>query len=231
MRRLGLARDARGGMLKRRRAACIPVLPPRNLIPRPVIDTENAWMCGCGFGALVIRVAQRYGAEAGDGGARRAGPRPRGTASVELADYRDLRGPFGKIAPVGMVEHVGVHRLFRYFATIYTAMAPEGLFLNHGITRPENLRLHYARTCRMWWNACRHKTGLPEHRGRSSLSDPGAISGAVGAEFRGWPERSASSPAREEIEPYRRALDAGIPSRLKMPPRASGCIWLHRVVR
>jgi len=156
---------------------------------------------GCGFGALVMRAAQRYGAissgctlsrgqfETADRAVREKGLE---NATVELADYRDLRPPFDKIASVGMVEHVGVHRLRGYFARIHGMLAAEGLFLNHGITRPENvrpgaewlfllrkvfpggelphlsevmraagragfevldvenLRPHYARTCRLW---------------------------------------------------------------------------------
>ena len=157
---------------------------------------------GCGFGALVIRAAERYGARAAGCTlsrrqfeiARRAISEQglQNAASIEDADYRDLDGRFDKIASVGMVEHVGVHRLPKYFAKIHAMLAPEGLFLNHGITRPENvrpgaewlflrrkvfpggelpylreviraagragfevldvenLRPHYARTCRMW---------------------------------------------------------------------------------
>ena len=113
-------------------------------------------------------------------------------AEVQLADYRQVEGQFDKIASVGMVEHVGVHRLAHYFGKIYSLLAPGGVFLNHGIARPEdvqpgaewlflrrnvfpggelphlseiiraagragfeildveNLRLHYARTCRLW---------------------------------------------------------------------------------
>ncbi len=42
-------------------------------------------------------------------------------------------GPFDKIASIGMVEHVGVDHLPAYFASAYAALAPGGLFLNHGI--------------------------------------------------------------------------------------------------
>jgi len=178
---------------------------------------------GCGFGALVIRAAERYRAMARgctlsrrqfETAARTVGEQGLASlVSVELGDYRDLQGQFDKIASVGMVEHVGVHRLFRYFAKIHAMLAPEGLFLNHGITRPENvrpgpewlllrrkvfpggelpylsemvraagragfevldvenLRPHYARTCRMWVErllaheqACRDIVGGPIFR-------------------------------------------------------------------
>jgi cyclopropane-fatty-acyl-phospholipid synthase len=108
------------------------------------------------------------------------------------ADYRLVRGSFDKIASVGMFEHVGPRALRSYFDTVLGLLAPNGLFLNHGIVRPqpekdtaetlfqrgnvfplgslshlsdvireaenagfevldvENLRPHYALTCREW---------------------------------------------------------------------------------
>ncbi len=157
---------------------------------------------GCGFGALVAHAAEVYGAEStgctlSRGQFETAGALLRergleGRASVEFLDYRDLRGRFAKIASVGMFEHVGVRRLSGYFAKVGSLLAPGGLFLNHGIARPqvvragpewvfvqrrvfpggelphlsevvreaekagfeildvENLRPHYARTCRTW---------------------------------------------------------------------------------
>jgi cyclopropane-fatty-acyl-phospholipid synthase len=101
---------------------------------------------GCGWGALAIRAAQRFGAEAlgvtlsraqYDEARRRvaaAGLADR--VRIELRDYRDLRGEtFDKIASVGMVEHVGREKIDAYFATAFAALRPGGLFLNHGITK------------------------------------------------------------------------------------------------
>lgn len=157
---------------------------------------------GCGFGALLMRAARRYHARASgctlsrsqfETAARTIGEQGlANNAEVQLADYRQVEGQFDKIASVGMVEHVGVHRLAHYFGKIYSLLAPGGVFLNHGIARPEdvqpgaewlflrrnvfpggelphlseiiraagragfeildveNLRLHYARTCRLW---------------------------------------------------------------------------------
>ncbi len=99
---------------------------------------------GCGWGALVIRAAQRFGATAVgitlsrkqcEEAQRRieaagAGDRAR----VELRDYRDLRGErFDKVVSVGMFEHVGRARFGEYFRVIYDALRPGGLFLNHAI--------------------------------------------------------------------------------------------------
>jgi cyclopropane-fatty-acyl-phospholipid synthase len=99
---------------------------------------------GCGWGALLVRAAQRFGAhvlgitlsqrqyeEARQRiGAALIGDRAR----VELRDYRDLRGErFDKIVSVGMFEHVGRSRLPEYFRAAFNALRPGGLFLNHGI--------------------------------------------------------------------------------------------------
>jgi len=112
--------------------------------------------------------------------------------SIHEMDYRDVTGVFDRISSVGMFEHVGRSQLEAYFQKVEQLLAPNGLFLNHGITRPapvlsdsqsmfiarqvfpggqivclddvihsaeraglevldvENLRLHYARTCRTW---------------------------------------------------------------------------------
>ena len=100
---------------------------------------------GCGFGSLVLRAAQRFGAHAlgitlsktqhAEATRRIASAGLEDRARVELRDYRDLAGErFDKIVSIGMVEHVGVSRLREYFASAYRALKPGGLFLNHGIT-------------------------------------------------------------------------------------------------
>jgi cyclopropane-fatty-acyl-phospholipid synthase len=101
---------------------------------------------GCGWGALVIHAAQRYGVRAhgvtlspqqlkvARERIAQAGLEDR--VSVELLDYRDLPGDsvYDKIASVGMFEHVGLKNLPAYFATAHRLLKPHGLFLNHGIT-------------------------------------------------------------------------------------------------
>ncbi|HYK52822.1 MAG TPA: cyclopropane-fatty-acyl-phospholipid synthase family protein [Candidatus Eremiobacteraceae bacterium] len=110
---------------------------------------------GCGWGSLVRFAAREYGAKAvGITLSRRQAEYARrrieaeGLAdrcAVELLDYRELGklGPFDKAASVGMVEHVGVGMLPVYFSAVHDALAPGGLFLNHGITsqrtRPSGL--------------------------------------------------------------------------------------------
>ena len=107
---------------------------------------------GCGWGALVLRAAKKYGARATgitlsrnqyefalqrikDEGLE-------GRCEVRLQDYRDVPGDgvFDKIASVGMFEHVGLRNLGAYFAKIQTLLADGGVVLNHGITaaNPDN---------------------------------------------------------------------------------------------
>ena len=101
---------------------------------------------GCGWGALILHAAERYGVEAtgitlsqnqfdhvrAEIAARGLGNRVR----VELRDYRDLPedSAYDKVASVGMFEHVGVARFPTYFRKIRQVLKPGGLVLNHGIT-------------------------------------------------------------------------------------------------
>jgi cyclopropane-fatty-acyl-phospholipid synthase len=101
---------------------------------------------GCGWGALVIHAAQRYGVRAHGvtlspqqlkvARERIAEAGLADRVSVELLDYRDLPGEsvYDKVASVGMFEHVGLKNLPVYFSTVHRLLKPHGLFLNHGIT-------------------------------------------------------------------------------------------------
>ena len=101
---------------------------------------------GCGWGALVIRASEKYGAlstgitlskkqfEYAQDAIRRSGLE--GRCKVLLRDYRDLKeeGAYDKIASVGMFEHVGLKNLPLYFSAIHRLLKDDGLVLNHGIT-------------------------------------------------------------------------------------------------
>ena len=99
---------------------------------------------GCGWGALLIHAAQRFGVQAtgvtlSEEQCRLARERVReagleGRVTVELRDYRDLRGQFDKVSSVGMFEHVGRSHLPEYFGQVFQLLRPGGLFLNHGIS-------------------------------------------------------------------------------------------------
>jgi cyclopropane-fatty-acyl-phospholipid synthase len=101
---------------------------------------------GCGWGALIMRAAEKYGVDAtgitlsrnqfelATERIRAAGLQDR--CRVLLQDYRDHPGEgfYDKIASVGMFEHVGLRNLPMYFATVTRLLRERGLFLNHGIT-------------------------------------------------------------------------------------------------
>ena len=98
---------------------------------------------GCGWGALVLRAAQSYGASCvgitlsrnqhalASERVRAAGLEDR--ISIRLLDYRDVQGQFDRITSVGMFEHVGLKNLPLYFSTIRRLLADDGLAMNHGI--------------------------------------------------------------------------------------------------
>jgi cyclopropane-fatty-acyl-phospholipid synthase len=118
---------------------------------------------GCGWGALIMHAAECYGVtalgitlseeQAALARERIAAAGLAGRCRVELMDYRDVNASFDKISSVGMVEHVGVDHLPVYFGTLHRALAPGGLFLNHGIVsleaaHPLSLRQRIGR--RLW---------------------------------------------------------------------------------
>jgi len=104
---------------------------------------------GCGWGALVMHAARHYDVQAVGitlSQQQLALARDRidaaGLASrcrIELCDYRDVSrlGTFDKAASIGMVEHVGVDHLPKYFASVHGVLQAGGLFLNHGIVSVE----------------------------------------------------------------------------------------------
>jgi cyclopropane-fatty-acyl-phospholipid synthase len=99
---------------------------------------------GCGWGALVIRAAQKFGArcvgvtlserqfELARERVKKAGLE--GRIEIRLQDYRDVDGQFDRITSVGMFEHVGVQHLAEYFGRVDKLLAPDGVVMNHGIT-------------------------------------------------------------------------------------------------
>jgi cyclopropane-fatty-acyl-phospholipid synthase len=99
---------------------------------------------GCGWGALVMRAAQKYDARAlgitlsgnqyefARASIARHGLGDR--CEVRLQDYRDVDGRFDRIASVGMFEHVGLAHLRGYFGKIRDLLEDDGIVMNHGIT-------------------------------------------------------------------------------------------------
>lgn len=108
---------------------------------------------GCGWGALALWAASRYGVEvvgttlsaeqAAEAHRRVEAAGLRDRVRIEVCDYRDLVGSratapsrprFDKIASIGMYEHVGVENYAEYFGTLLRLLKPKGILLNHGIT-------------------------------------------------------------------------------------------------
>lgn len=99
---------------------------------------------GCGWGALVLRAAGKFGArcvgitlsqrqfELATERVRQAGLQDR--IEIRLQDYRDVQGTFDRITSVGMFEHVGIKYLKDYFGQINRLLTDDGWVLNHGIT-------------------------------------------------------------------------------------------------
>ena len=122
---------------------------------------------GCGWGGLIMHAAEHYGVDAtgitlSENQASLArelieesglGARCR----VAIRDYRTLAegDAYDKISSVGMVEHVGLTHLPVYFDSVYRALKPGGLFMNHGIVslgeaRPRSIG---ERIFRKFWRA------------------------------------------------------------------------------
>lgn len=102
---------------------------------------------GCGWGALALRAAEKFGAQVVGitlskeqyrlARERVAEARLTGQVEIRLLDYRDVdarEGLFDKITSVGMFEHVGLNHLSAYFGKIHSLLTDGGLVLNHGIT-------------------------------------------------------------------------------------------------
>ncbi len=99
---------------------------------------------GCGWGALVIRAARKFGARCvgitlsknqydwAVESVKAAGLAER--IEIRLQDYRDVDGQFDRITSVGMFEHVGRENLPAYFTRVQTLLADDGVIMNHGIT-------------------------------------------------------------------------------------------------
>src|SRR5712671_2328419 len=98
---------------------------------------------GCGWGGLVMHAAEHYGVDAtgitlsaaqSDYARQRIAERGLGDkCRVQMLDFRDLpfSARFDKISSVGVTEHVPENQQPAYFARVFQALEPAGLFLNH----------------------------------------------------------------------------------------------------
>jgi cyclopropane-fatty-acyl-phospholipid synthase len=101
---------------------------------------------GCGWGAMAIHAATRYGVDVvgitlSEPQARLARQRAEEAGvgdkvEIRVMDYRDIAdGPFDAISSIGMVEHVGVAQIDQYAEILAKLLRPGGRLLNHGIAR------------------------------------------------------------------------------------------------
>ncbi len=100
---------------------------------------------GCGWGGMALTLARDHGArvvgitlserqlEVARQRARDEGLADR--VEFRLMDYRDLDETFDRVVSVGMLEHVGVPHMRRYFDTVARVLAPDGVALIHTIGR------------------------------------------------------------------------------------------------
>ena len=154
---------------------------------------------GCGWGALALHMAERYGVEvvAYNNSREQVAYARERAAALDLDDrvtfveddYRTIDEPCDAFVSIGMLEHVGRANFHSLGALIKRVLKPDGLGLVHSIGRSfpnttdawitkhifpgghipslsemmsvfepekfsvldvENLRPHYARTCRNW---------------------------------------------------------------------------------
>jgi cyclopropane-fatty-acyl-phospholipid synthase len=103
---------------------------------------------GCGWGALVLRAAQKFGArcvgitlsknqyELAKERVKQAGLENQ--IEIRLEDYRDVTGRFDRITSVGMFEHVGLKNLPMYFSKMASLLEDDGVAMNHGITSTDS---------------------------------------------------------------------------------------------
>lgn len=101
---------------------------------------------GCGWGGLARFAAREFGAQVHGitlsqeqlalARQRVAEEGLQDRVQLDYLDYRDLPGDgrFDKVVSVGMFEHVGHANLALYFQTLFRAVKPGGLVMNHGIT-------------------------------------------------------------------------------------------------
>jgi cyclopropane-fatty-acyl-phospholipid synthase len=107
---------------------------------------ESLLDIGCGWGALVMRAAEHFGAKAtgitlsseqyAKASALIETRGLQGRANVRLMDYGTLVGQdqFDKIVSIGMIEHVGKGNLAAFTSDVETLLKPGGLALLHLVT-------------------------------------------------------------------------------------------------
>ena len=106
---------------------------------------ERVVEAGCGWGALALHMAKRYGVsvraynvsaeQIAYARARAAGEALAGRVEFIEDDYRTINGQYDVFVSVGMLEHVGLHDFSTLGRVIGRALTPHGRGLLHFIGR------------------------------------------------------------------------------------------------
>jgi cyclopropane-fatty-acyl-phospholipid synthase len=105
---------------------------------------------GCGWGALAIHAATRFGASVHGvtlSPAQLSFARNRVEAlglsdriTLELRDYRDLMGTWDAVSQIEMFEHLGFRNHDLHFQTVHRLLKPGGLYLHQASVRRGGVR-------------------------------------------------------------------------------------------
>ena len=114
---------------------------------------EKVLELGCGWGGFAKFAAENYGVEVDaynisseqvEFARRRNEGLP---VNIHLADYRDARGSYDKVAAIGLCEHVGYKNYATLMEVAYRCLKRHGLFLLHTIAN------NFSTThCDPWFN-------------------------------------------------------------------------------
>ena len=120
----------------------------RHLAAKLLLEADQRVLdIGCGWGGLALYFAEVARAKVrgitlsdhqlaiARGRAQDGGITQR--AEFVLEDYRDTAGRFDRIVSVGMLEHVGVPHLRKFFAKVHDLLSEDGVALIHAIGRSE----------------------------------------------------------------------------------------------
>ncbi len=120
----------------------------RHLAAKLLLDKGDRVLdIGCGWGGLGLYLAETAGVDVTGvtlsteqvqvANARAAEKSLSDRARFILQDYRDVPGPFDRIASVGMFEHVGVDFYETYFRRCAELLSDDGVMVLHSIGRSE----------------------------------------------------------------------------------------------
>ena len=114
---------------------------------------EKVLELGCGWGGFAKFAAENYGVEVDAYNISKeqvefARKRNKGlSVTIHLADYRDARGTYDKVAAIGLCEHVGYKNYATLMQVAQGCLKEHGLFLLHSIAN------NFSTThCDPWFN-------------------------------------------------------------------------------